>query len=618
MIELTIDNVRVALSADFSLNMVEENPILTDDGEYTFDVELSLLDEENALVYQNIARVNSVRAIPTGRIAVFRNMGKKIIAGYEYIIGWRKDKVIIQVVAGNSTFKQTFSSEGKIWDNDFGDIIDQPFTEYNRWWESMYRTYPEFRYVYAPVLVWEDETDEAYTYDKRFIADAEFNQGIFNLWDFDKEPEFAREGRMAVFPYLAWYLDKLIELKGFTSNVNVLHDDEKAKRTYFLHNRGDRTRMSDFLPDWTEAEFIDNVCAFFNIDLLIDVKKMTIDVVRPETILNANAQKIEHVIDDVEVEILTEDQLAYSDYDNCRYAFPDKDYFKFQMFDEGVLNNLSIIEFADYETMSAAVPRTLARYNLNKSNRYIYKLTGTTRYFLLDRFKYTAAGDYFYNLREVNIFHQTGDGSKVELKIHPARMYLSKYWPAVAPAAAFEIGYQYPWLCEMKKQLVVLNDLFDTILKGEVKYERQAILEVAMYQGIKQFEKQIGINPDDGTPIMLVYDLPISTTDFHAEIYDFNIFYPTLVEWQDYLNYYLEDKLTFRFDLATGLKNTWFVQTEIDRTQKFSINFLTQDINPLGITLINNRKFLCESIDYTFENDGVDGEMKHGLFYAVK
>ena len=42
MVELFIDNKRVVLPANLSIKLTDENPILTESGKYSFDIELPL------------------------------------------------------------------------------------------------------------------------------------------------------------------------------------------------------------------------------------------------------------------------------------------------------------------------------------------------------------------------------------------------------------------------------------------------------------------------------------------------------------------------------------------------------------------------------------------------
>ena len=61
MIKLLIDGSEVHLAADISLEFYDRNPFFTSEGQHTLDIDISLADPVNAVVYKDrkSTRLNS-------------------------------------------------------------------------------------------------------------------------------------------------------------------------------------------------------------------------------------------------------------------------------------------------------------------------------------------------------------------------------------------------------------------------------------------------------------------------------------------------------------------------------------------------------------------------------
>ena len=111
MTELYIDGVSVPLPAGFEMSVKHENPYFTKNGEYTYDIELSLNDPTVAKLYGFINRLNRSDTVAVNRRAVLIADNRVYIDGSEIITGWSDTKVQIQLVSGNSQLNYIVGSD---------------------------------------------------------------------------------------------------------------------------------------------------------------------------------------------------------------------------------------------------------------------------------------------------------------------------------------------------------------------------------------------------------------------------------------------------------------------------------------------------------------------------
>ena len=111
MTNLFIDGVEVVLPSGFSITVKHENAFFTKNGEYTYDIELSLLVPENAKLYGFLNRLNVTERPATKRKAVLVADNRVYINGTEIITGWTDNTVSIQLVAGNSELNYFIGSD---------------------------------------------------------------------------------------------------------------------------------------------------------------------------------------------------------------------------------------------------------------------------------------------------------------------------------------------------------------------------------------------------------------------------------------------------------------------------------------------------------------------------
>ena len=118
MIQLFANSHELLLPDDFSFTLISENSLITNNGEFTLDIELSLLETINSKAFGHIERLNKVD-IPKswdGKIIIdgVSKLGKIVY------VDNTDTSIVIQFIAGNSELNYIAKNEKKIWELDWG------------------------------------------------------------------------------------------------------------------------------------------------------------------------------------------------------------------------------------------------------------------------------------------------------------------------------------------------------------------------------------------------------------------------------------------------------------------------------------------------------------------
>lgn len=118
MIQFFIENQEVILPDDFSFTQIDENPLITNNGEFTLDITVSLRNGENAKAAKFINRINKID-IDTSYNALMIDDGK-YKHGTIIIQSHTNTDMTFQFVAGNSELNYLAKNDKKIWELDWG------------------------------------------------------------------------------------------------------------------------------------------------------------------------------------------------------------------------------------------------------------------------------------------------------------------------------------------------------------------------------------------------------------------------------------------------------------------------------------------------------------------
>lgn len=406
MTQLYIEGYEIVLPDDFSLTTIEENPIITKAGDFSMDIDFSLLEKTNAKALGFINRLNIKLLKKDYKAQLIINNDVK--DGLFIVLSKTNISVKGQFVAGNSELNY-LGADKKIWDFDWG---TEDISNINNVIPSMY--YPGYgqhitvdrgtffsNYVCPPVkagdviinnyqllgqadnyaINWNFldvdaslplPVNDFYTLEtavaaintslsgqkksylkiKFKIDDTTVESYIFKSLNISEWSDLTKwiaiENKIFIQPYLLYYVNKLPELLGYTLGTNELNADQRAKIEYMV-NTVYSDKYADFLPDITVNEFITYVENKFHVTFKADSKRKVIDILFLKNEIGARpTKKLTKVFDSFDSEPNTDNQESTLISKSFEYDIETNDYFKYMKLSEDILEKCEIIEFANF------------------------------------------------------------------------------------------------------------------------------------------------------------------------------------------------------------------------------------------------------------------------------
>ncbi|MDR2913446.1 MAG: hypothetical protein LBV74_01190 [Tannerella sp.] len=459
MTELYINGQLAVLPNNVEFSIVEENPFLTKNGEFSFDIELSLDVPENVSIFGHINRFNAAKS--SGELTAILVVDSRVrLNGIATVLSVTESKAAIQLLSGNSELNYFINSDKYIRELDLGEAPSNPSVAHmvSTWEKGV-----NYGYCYAPVVAGGKQLN-------RYVWT---NQGpVVPTQIFD----------VAIQPYLWYYIQKIPEALGYTVSENVLDNDEVFRRL-FVVNGIKTTKFSRVLGSWTIKDFLAEIEKFCNVSFVIDKNEKSVRILRNYA-FTANDSGVEFisnddVLDEYTSEIDGENNIENLDYDAVKYVFSDEFEGKYHDLSPEVLENTIPQNYPDMEALLTdhlGVPvagsdeyRKLYHVSGVNSGR-IFDLLNIEldEYFIWAHNQLTDQADDFY-LKRVNDFRTAGDstGNVVELKICPADMALVKFYNNIGQI--FGIGFE---------EYIPATDTLDEDPTGDIEINEMSIEEL--------------------------------------------------------------------------------------------------------------------------------------------
>lgn len=585
MIRLLIDHNLVYLEDESSFEYYMRNPLFTKEGEYTLEVEINLHAANNAILYKHINRVNSSSPI-AGRSAVIFDGVRRIFKGTEIILSVTDDVAKIQLVSGNSELN--YLSGGNIRDLNFG-TIDVTLASARK---SLTSSYPEMPYVCCPVLANTD--NNIYGDGSKFYNQVDTKSN-------GAAPVTLANATLRVQPYLLFYVEKTVELLGYTLNSNVLREGNSRK--IICINGLDTNLYADILPNWTVSDFISHVENLFNVIFLVNQKNKTVDIVRASSFYNQKEPvyiKDEDVLTEYE-KVYDQDSMIYTNYTNVRYKFPTGiEYYEFADIDPAILKlcTFRTNRIWDFDIPPETFNKMIIYKDNFFGNNHVYRednSAGTLKFYQ----------HLMYLQRVVN---DENEDSFVELEIIPSEIYLR------------ENGDFYKFTVPLARNVLEMSDptqnkqgLIDFIKEGLAEKQAPNHLFVAFYAGYQEYF--LSIDSANGESVRSGSNARIPmchTTPFHHGAYNQGdaAFYAV----------YPDKTVTLELSGTHGLYNTLYKSNpKFNNKIEYTFSFLRRGrvLDPMNVYVIGNKKYYCVEIKYRAEKNQFS-DIVEGRFFSYE
>lgn len=648
MIKLLIDGSEVHLAADISLEFYDRNPFFTSEGQHTLDIDISLADPKNAVVYNAMHRID-MPGRPQNRQAILYCEKGVLIKGTEIILEIDECKAKIQIVSGNSEFNYIVGGDRYLRDLDLGDTGEITLEDAKR---SLYSHFPDFDYVCTPV-----------------VAKAKISNGVGNELHssstiYNEVNEVAKatsvnlksDTTICPQPYLVAIVARVLKALGYNRTNDAIANDIELSKLIFVHGYK-TTKYNEMVENWTVSDFISEVEHLCGVCFIVNNTDKTVEI---QTLTNYYKSAVmeqikrEDVIGDINKQYDQDppDNLVYR---NVSYKFPDTNFYKFYALDPDFAKRIEYVycrsntnTIDDYVRLynvwftiiddtppksdtSVTVPpdkvydsyhSMIAYYDMNYIVIQGSDFAGLPLEFpfIVRTIKNKDPKDGVFNPTRLGMINQFGprvdetSTDNMELKIVPIENVFCRYHDY----------YRYPMPIVENGQgdVGTVNDedagkgVVERLFNSTSTPSAKDNMYVGFYMGVSKFEC-VGETKDDKYPVVPVTinsRLQMLSRPSGQPAQGFNYW-----ELQRVMYVKADGKYDLSINSFNGMYNThWQVPLELDLTTIYVINFRSLDRRDARhIFNIAGRKFYCQQLKHKVVG-GKLSDVIEGTFYPLK
>lgn len=565
MTNLYIDGIAVVLPSEFSITVKQENAFFTKNGEYTYDIELSLLVPENAKLYGFLNRLNITERPATKRKAVLVADNRVYLNGTEIITGWTDTKVSIQLVSGNSELNYFIGSDELISTLSMKET--NPVVNGSVSTDYVKKTYPDVDYNLMMTY------DSLHQVDKNIWLYRLYNNDVNNPYaGYIVQKEDIQPYDYIPQPYLCAYMRELLKALGYTLEYNAI-EDTPYKSVYIVHVC-ETYKWNEMLPGWTAKDFLQNIETMFNGSFLIDHRTKKVSFLLNVSYLpKVRNVHLQNVVDAYTVEVEEEEE---SDAVNStiKYKLPSSEYYKMRCLPDVVKEAAKhkVIDeglFAFFGKPENQVTDTIFDYQ--SVNRKIIYLEGSGIMSNLEM------------VDELASLVRENAESELELEFVPAELTERAFYIEGIDPGGFYFGQYYipsVSVSDDEPDETTYDSIHNMVNNLSEKKESKSNIFLAFFRGLNPV--QIGVMPANSYPLAFI-DRFFPTTSWPATLPSD---YPT-------------------FNLVEMEKYFYSNAYKIDRKNAIKITCYDSNLYPASSVFeIFNRRYLAKEIEYTIGPNG--------------
>lgn len=576
MTNLYINGTAVVLPSGFSIAVKQENAFFTKNGEYTYDIELSLLEPKNAKLYGFLNRLNVTERPATKRKAVLVADNRVYLNGTEIITGWTDTTVSIQLVSGNSELNYFVGADELI-----STLSGMPETDptdgrgISR--DYINKTYPDVDYNLMMTYDRVRSVDKNIWIFNRDSQDGDFFSGYVTPKDDIQPYDYIPQ------PYLCAYMREVLKALGYGLEYNAI-EDTPWRSVYIVHVNH-TYKWCEMLPGWTAKDFLTQIETMFNGTFLIDFRSRKASFLLNVSYLpKVRNVHLQNVVDAYTVE--SEEEEADAINSTIRYKLPENDYYKLRCLPDVV--------------KSAAKQKTINEDLFPFFGKPENQVTDTIFDYAAVKRKliYLSGSGIMATIEMVDEFAplvREDAQSELEIELVPAELVKRQFYvPDADPGDIVFDDYFIPCASSAEKtsedaQLDTIHDMVSNLTESK---ESKSAVSLAFYAGLNPM--QIGfLGPN-------TYPLAFTDKFFPTESWPISLPAggPT-------------------FNLADMESYFYANAYQIDRKNPVKITCYDSNVYPANSVFeIFNRRFLAKEIEYTIGPNGRSGPWT-GIFYPA-
>lgn len=318
MITCVINGMAAYPAASQSIKLTYANQYVTDDGEYSYDINFPMSIMDNRRVFHNVSRFDVSKVTQKFDDCKLYVSGRLILSGVGTIISVTESEIKLQIVGGKSRIKfndkltkhyideipfGTADKPGYTVDKGFSQKFKDKISEIYRLNEDKSEFLgAEGRWCFMPVR---DETNDL----------------IANFVGVDRTKQFIGYKapfitNLAVQPNLMHIFRKVVEYEGYTLKRNDF--ECKPWNLLYIASAYKTRELRKALPHWSSYTFIEEFRKLFNATIVFDDIKKTCSVINASELTTADSVEIEP-LDEYTTDYDEDGSLSTSSTANLEY-----------------------------------------------------------------------------------------------------------------------------------------------------------------------------------------------------------------------------------------------------------------------------------------------------------
>lgn len=296
MITCVINGMAAYPAASQSIKLTYANQYVTDDGEYSYDINFPMSIMDNRRVFHNVSRFDVSKVTQKFDDCKLYVSGRLILSGVGTIISVTESEIKLQIVGGKSRIKYNDRMTKHYIDEiaTFG-TADKPGYTVDKGWSQGFKNLQKINDIYR---LDEDKSKFLGVEGKWCFVPVrdETNDMIANFVGVDKTKQFIGYNapfvmNLAVQPNLMYIFRKVVEYEGYKLKRNDF--DCKPWNLLYIASAYKTRELRKALPHWSSYTFIEEFRKLFNATIVFDDIRKTCSVINASELTTADSVEIE-------------------------------------------------------------------------------------------------------------------------------------------------------------------------------------------------------------------------------------------------------------------------------------------------------------------------------------
>lgn len=293
MITCVINGMAAYPAASQSIKLTYANQYVTDDGEYSYDINFPMSIMDNRRVFHNVSRFDVSKVTQKYNDCKLYVSGRLILSGVGTVISVTEAEIKLQIVGGKSRIKFNDKlTKHYIDEIPFG-TADKPGYTVDKGFSQ------KFKDKISEIYRLNEDKSEFLGAEGRWCfmpARDETNDLIANFVGVDRTKQFIGYNapfimNMAVQPNLMYIFRKVVEYEGYSLKRNDF--DCKPWNLLYIASAYKTRELCKALPHWSSYTFIEEFRKLFNATIVFDDIKKTCSVINASELTTADYVEIE-------------------------------------------------------------------------------------------------------------------------------------------------------------------------------------------------------------------------------------------------------------------------------------------------------------------------------------